>query len=262
MATTVSSIFRNKVSESTRLMRCLARNSMQICRLSAQAQQPAIKEPVDAECERVRINPLKHPDYFNVRKLFTLQDLFDARVHFGHKEGTLNNKMIPFLYGSRLGHLIFDLDQTVELLRQALNFTAHIAYNDGIILMIARKPQYAHLVEKTAKECKEFAHTRNWKKGIFTNSTKEFSATTRLPDLCIFFNTLNDVMQEHQGVRDAAKMNIPSVGIVDSNCDPNLITYPVPGNDDSPCSVELYCKLFKQAILLGKEARARDNLQT
>lgn len=205
---------------------------------------------------------MQHPDYFHVHKLFTIKDLFDARVHYGHTEGTVDDRMKQFIYGSRLGHVIFDLDQTAHLLRQALNFTAHIAYNNGIILLISRTPQSAHLVEKTAIECGEFSHTRKWKGGTFTNSTKEFGAVTRLPDLCIFFNTLNTVMLEHRAVSNAAKMCIPTVGIVDSNVNPNLITYPVPGNDDTPCAIELYCKLFKQAILLGKEARAKLNSET
>ena len=205
---------------------------------------------------------MRHPDYFQVSKLFTVKDLFDARVHYGHKEGTLHKNMKPFIYGSRLGHLIFDLDQTAELLREALNFTAHIAYNSGIILFIARSPQVAHLVEKTAYECGEFSHTRKFREGTFTNSVMEFGAITRLPDLCIFLNTLNDVTAEHTAVNHAAKLLIPSVGIVDSNCNPNIITYPIPGNDDSPSSIQLYCKLFKQAILLGKEAREKDKSET
>lgn len=76
-----------------------------------------------------------------------------------------------------------------------------------------------------------------------------------LPDLCIFFNTLNTVMTQHTAIRDSAKMSIPTIGIVDSNCSPDLVTYVVPGNDDSPASIDLYCKLFKEAILRGKQKR-------
>ena len=203
------------------------------------------------------INPLKHPDFFNVHKLFTVQDLFDAGVHFGHKEGTLNDLMRPYLFGSRLSHLIIDLDQTAELLRDALNFTAHIAFRGGIILFVTRNPQAVHIVEKSAAECGEFSHARYWRRGTFTNSTKEFKAVTRLPDLCIFLSTLDTILMPHEAIRDAAKMCIPSVGIVDTNCDPSLITYPVPGNDDTPSAIELYCKLFKTAISRGKDARAK-----
>jgi len=113
----------------------------------------------------------------------------------------------------------------------------------------------SHLVEQKAQEAGEFSHTRFWRGGIFTNANVQFDAVTRLPDLCIFLNTQNNVMSQHTAVRDAAKMAIPTIGIVDSNCNPNLITYPVPGNDDSPAAVELYCNLFKEAILRGKRER-------
>lgn len=203
------------------------------------------------------IDPLKHPDFFGVHKLFTVKDLFEARVHLGHKEGSLNDHMRPYLFGSRLGHLIIDLDQTAELLRDALNFAAHIAFRGGIILFITRHPQCVHLVEKTAKECGEYAHVRPFRLGTFTNSTKEFGSVTRLPDLCIFLSTLDTILHTHVAVKDAAKMCIPSIGIVDTNTNPCLITYPVPGNDDTPCAIELYCELFKIAITRGKDARAK-----
>lgn len=85
---------------------------------------------------------LKHPDYFRVAELFTVEDLFNARVHLGHTEGSLDERMSQFVFGSRLGHLIIDLDQTAVLLRDALNFTAHIAFRGGIILFIGRTPQH------------------------------------------------------------------------------------------------------------------------
>jgi small subunit ribosomal protein S2 len=68
-------------------------------------------------------------------------------------------------------------------------------------------------------------------------------------------NTLDTVLAQHGAVGDAAKMLIPTVGVVDTNCDPNLLTYPIPGNDDTLCAVQLYCKLFKEAILRGKNKR-------
>lgn len=198
---------------------------------------------------------LNHPDYFSVHNLFTVKDLFDAKVHYGHREGSFNERNLPYIYGSRLGHIIFDLDKTAEYLRKALNVAAHIAYRDGIIVFFYRGAQHSHLVETYAKECGEFAHTRFWRGGIFTNSEKQFGAVTRLPDLCIFFNTQNTILADHTAIRDTAKMSIATIGIVDSNCNPNLITYPVPGNDDSKSSIELYCKLFTGAILRGKEKR-------
>ncbi|XP_055588686.1 28S ribosomal protein S2, mitochondrial [Uranotaenia lowii] len=198
---------------------------------------------------------LKHPDYFGVHRLFTVEDLFKAKVHLGHKDGTLHGNMKNYLYGSRLGHCVIDLDKTAEHLRLALNVTAHIAYRGGIILFFNRTAQNGHIVERTAMECGEYSHTRHWRGGVFTNANVQFGAVTRLPDLCIFLNTQNNILEMHTAVRDTAKMAIPTIGIVDTNCNPNLITYPVPGNDDTPSAIELYCKLFKEAILLGKRQK-------
>lgn len=198
---------------------------------------------------------MEHPDFFQVHNLFTVKDLFNEMVHYGHKEGTLHDNMRPFIFGSRLGHLIIDLNQTAELLRQALNFAAHIALQGGLILFISKNPPTTYIVEKTAMNCQEYALTRTWKPGTFTDSTKIFRLETRLPDLCIFLHTLDNVLTPHPAVIQAAKMCIPTIGIVDTNCNPNLITYPVPGNDDTPCAIELYCKLFCEAILRGKTAR-------
>lgn len=201
---------------------------------------------------------LMHADYFNVHNLFTVTDLFNARVHYGHKIGTLDDRMTPYIFGQRMGHTIFDLDKTAQYLRKALNFAAHIAYRDGLILFVARNPQCTNFIENAAKECGEFVHTRRWRKGLFTNSVFQFQEVTRLPDLCIFLNTLNDVLLQHDGIVESAKMLIPTIGVVDSNCNPSLITYPVPGNDDSAASIELYCNLFKQAILRGKQKAIED----
>ncbi|XP_063609350.1 uncharacterized protein LOC134783415 [Penaeus indicus] len=236
---------------------------IQRCQLSslsrpAHSQQQLMEREngSDSEIQEEQMRAtLKYPDYFKVANLFTVEDLFKARVHLGHKEGSLDPYMHPFIFGSRLGHLIIDLDQTSQHLREALNFTAHIAYRGGIILFVCRNPQFQHMVENTAKDCGEYAHTRFWQGGILTNSTIQFGCETRLPDLVIFINTLNNVLTQHTAVRDAAKMLIPTVGIVDTNCNPNLITYPVPGNDDTPSAVKLYCDLFKNAIVRGKEKR-------
>ncbi|XP_033643320.1 28S ribosomal protein S2, mitochondrial-like [Asterias rubens] len=200
-------------------------------------------------------NPLKDPDFFKVKDLVKLQELFDSRVHIGHKDGLINPHMKKYIFGIRQNQCILDLDQTVDLLQEALNFTAHIAYRDGVILFINRTPQFSFLTENTAKECGEYAHTRHWQGGCFTNAPIQYGPGTRLPDLLVFLHTLTNTFTEHLAVTDAAKMNIPTVGIVDSNCNPNLISYPVPGNDDTPAAVELYCKLFKTAILRGKAKR-------
>ena len=84
----------------------------------------------------------------------------------------------------------------------------------------------------------------------------------RLPDAMVFLHSKDGTeYAQHQAIIDAAKMNIPTVGIVDTDCDPNLITFPVPGNDDSLESQQLYLHLFKQSILLGKKKRKEDDLE-
>lgn len=169
--------------------------------------------------------------------------------------GFFGRFMEPYIFGNRLGQDIIDLEQTALNLQLALNFTAHVAYRKGIILFVSRNRQFSHLIENTAQDCGEYAHTRYFKGGLLTNAHLLFGPTVRLPDLIIFLHTLNNVFEPHVAVRDAAKMNIPTVGIVDTNCNPCLITYPIPGNDDSPQAIQLFCKLFRITINRAKEKR-------
>ena len=99
---------------------------------------------------------LLEEDFFDVHKLVNLQDMFDNRVYLGHKEGTLNQYMKPYLFGSRLGHLIIDLEQSVPLLKDALNFTAHIAFRNGIILFINKSTTVFYIENFTLKKIKTF----------------------------------------------------------------------------------------------------------
>ncbi|XP_077354459.1 small ribosomal subunit protein uS2m [Festucalex cinctus] len=230
------------------------------CNYSTAASIKSPPQQSDQVTEEIMKLPLEKPDYFRVSELFTVKDLFDARVHLGHKKGCRHRLMVPYLYGCRLDQDILDLDQTAEHLRLALNFTAHMAYRGGVILFISRRRQFGHLVESTARECGEYAHTRYWQGGLLTNAHVQYGAGVRLPDLLIFLSTLSNVFCSHVALRDAAKMNIPTVGVVDSNCNPSLVTYPVPGNDDTPVAMELYCRLFKMAIRRGKDKRKQVDL--
>lgn len=112
--------------------------------------------------------------------------------------------------------------------------------------------QTGPLAENLAREVGEYAHTHDFPGATFANSTIYFGATTRLPDLVIFLSTLNNVFDNHRAVVESNRLLIPSVAIVDTASDPRYITYPVPGNDDSPCAIQFYCRAFKQAILAGK----------
>ena len=159
------------------------------------------------------------------------------------------------MYGTRLNIDIIDLEKTCELFRDALNFIAHIAFRNGVILFITRDPAQVPVVEELARECGEYAHCRQWFEGTFTNSTHRFGVTIRQPDLCVFLNTNDLFNEQHVAVQECAKMLIPTVGIVDSNTDPNLISYPIPANDDSKAAIELYCRIFKETILKAKQKR-------
>lgn len=79
----------------------------------------------------------------------------------------------------------------------------------------------------------------------------QYQAVTRLPDCCVFLGTQNSVFAQHRAVHEAAKLQIVTVGVVDTNSDPRLITYPVPGNDDSPTSIKLFCDLFKVSVCIA-----------
>ncbi|XP_029142900.1 28S ribosomal protein S2, mitochondrial-like [Protobothrops mucrosquamatus] len=215
----------------------------------------AVSRPEDDIEERLLQEPLKHADFFNLQELFSVQELFDARVHLGHKKSSRHRYMAPYLFGCRLDHDIIDLEQTAQHLQLALNFTAHVAFRKGIILFISRHRQTSHRVETVAKECGEYAHTRYWQGGLLTNARIQYGAGVRLPDLLILLNTFNNVFEPHLAIRDAAKISIPTVAVVDTNSNPSLITYPIPGNDDSPSAIHLYLSLFKTTILRAKEKR-------
>jgi len=199
---------------------------------------------------------LCHDDYFGLKGLVNMQELFDAGVHFGHKQGMGFEAMTEYMLGHRFDTCIIDLNHTVPLLEDALNFIAHIAFRGGIVLFITNHRETAHLVEATAMECGEYAHTKEWLTRVLCDSTNYFGAVTRLPDLVILLSTKTTVFDDHLAVRDTAKMLIPTVAICDSNSDPRLVTYPIPGNDDSVSAVSLYLRLFKTAILRGKTKRA------
>lgn len=206
-----------------------------------------------ASHDHSKLNPSRDP--FKLNDLFTVEDLFNARCHLGHKERLFNEHMRPYIFGKRLGVLIFDLDCTARLLRRALEVTAEMAYRKGIILFVHGSRQNGWIVEKAAQDCGEYAYCRRWNNEVFTNSQKLFSAVVRLPDLVIIFSTLDQAHTQHKAVTMSAKMLIPTIGICDTNSNPTLITYPVPGNDDTPDSIQLYSRLFKDAVLRGKARR-------
>lgn len=194
-------------------------------------------------------DPLLDDDFFDINNSFTVRQLFEARVHLGHKAGMWNPLMKNYIHGTRAGMHIFDLDKTAEHLRLALKVTAHIAYRRGVILFVNERPQFEGVVQRAAYMCGEY-YVTNWRGGTFTNSFALLK-TSRLPDLMIF----TSVPPSKTAIKEAAMACVPSIAVVDSDCDPNLILYPVPGNDDTPSSILFYHQLFTDVINKAKSLR-------
>ncbi|KAH7730698.1 Protein MRPS-2 [Aphelenchoides avenae] len=201
---------------------------------------------------------LQHEDFFKVSELVSVPDMFNARVQYGHKIGTLRENMKWAIYGERLGVCIFDLEITKKYLIRALNFLAHMSYRGAIILFVTSDRNNMMYVEETAAAMGHYSHTRKWQEGTLTNTKQLFGAPIRLPDTIVFLNALTTVLEPHPAIIEAAKMTIPTIGFLDSNSEPNYITYPVPGNDDTPTAVRYYMQVMRQAIERGRNAREAD----
>ncbi len=140
-----------------------------------------------------------------------------------------------------------------SFLQHALNVISHVVYRNGIILFLNTHPRFEHLVQKTARDSGEFYVTQKWRGGTLTNAAKMLGLV-RMPDLIITSN-LNTLGFSMLPLKEAAMCNIPTIGVVDTDCDPRLLTYTIPGNDDTPDAMELYYRLFKTVILNAKEKR-------
>ena len=137
-----------------------------------------------------------------------------------------------------------------------MNVLSHVVYQRGIVLFITTNPRYDYLIQKTARNCEEYFITRAWHKGLFNNA-HTMLGTNKLPDLIIAFNN-SRFERVREAITEAAMCNIPVIGLVDTDCDPRLITYPVPGNDDTKQSMEYFCNLFEKTVLNAKEKLVED----
>jgi len=199
---------------------------------------------------------LQVEDYFDVSGLVNLKELFSSRVHLGHTDALLDPFARQFVYGQRAGHHIIDLNKTVPLFREALNVLSHIVYNRGIVCFASTDPRHDYILQKTARGSGEYFITREWNKGQFTNALRVYK-TDRLPDIIIAFN-ITRFQKVKEMIVEASMCNIPIIGLVDTDCDGRLITYPVPGNDDTTDSMSKICEIFQTAILNAKEKRLLD----
>lgn len=194
-------------------------------------------------------------DPLGVKDMVSVKDLLEARVHFGHKAGMWNRHIKPYLHGTRNDVHIFNLDTTLNHLHRALNVVGRIAYRRGVILFINERRQFEALTMQTALKCGEYYVTK-WRPGTLTNSYMLLN-TLRVPDAMIF----TSVTRSKTAITEAITQGVPSVGVVDSDCNPNFILYSIPGNDDTPQAVKLYSDLFCEVILRAKQLRDQDERQ-
>ena len=227
-----------------------------------------------------------------VMPTFTMRQLLEAGVHFGHHTRRWDPKMKPFIFGVRNGVHILDLQQSVPLLHRALMAVREVVAGGGRVLFVGTKRQAQDIIAEHAKRCGMYYVNHRWLGGMLTNwrtvsnsirrlrdleeqlaqdnvglTKKELLTLTReqeklertlggikemagLPDLIFILDT----NKEHLAVAEARVLNIPVVGVLDSNSDPEGVTFPIPGNDDAIRAISLYCDLISGAVLDGLEA--------
>jgi len=221
---------------------------------------------------------------------FSMRQLLEAGAHFGHRTQRWNPKMSPFIFGARNDIHIIDLTQTVPLLHQALVALRDVAAGGGRILFVGTKRQASEPVAAAAKRCAQYYVNHRWLGGTLTNwqtisnsikrlrsieetlgsaqgsglTKKELLGLLRerdklerslggIKEMGGLANMLFviDTNKESIAVAEARKLGIPVTAIVDSNSDPDGITYPIPGNDDAARALSLYCDLVARAIIDG-----------
>ncbi len=224
-----------------------------------------------------------------------LRPLIEAGVHFGHQTKRWNPKMRPYIYGARNGIHIVDLDQTAQLFRRAYHFVSDAVARGGHVLFVGTKRQAADVVQEEAVRAGQFFVTGRWLGGTLTNFRTMKTGIDRLRDLerqeedgtlallskkealslrrereklekflggIKLMNSVPAVIfvidpnNEHIAVREGRKLNIPIIALTDTNCDPDVIDFVVPGNDDAIRSIKLITSRIADACLEGQQRRS------
>jgi len=223
----------------------------------------------------------------------TMRQMLEAGVHFGHQTRYWNPKMAPYIFGARGKIHIINLEKTVPLFNDAMNFISGIAQKRGIILFVGTKRSARESIKEEAERCGQPYMTQRWLGGTLTNfrtvkqsvsRLKELEAAetdgtfeklvkhevlglrrerdkleaslgglkdlNRLPDALFVI----DIGHEDIAVKEAKKLGIPVIAVVDTNYDPALVDYAIPGNDDAIRAVQLYARAAADAVLEGKAA--------
>ncbi|GAB4354478.1 MAG: 30S ribosomal protein S2 [Oricola sp.] len=220
---------------------------------------------------------------------YSMRQLLEAGVHFGHQTHRWNPKMARYIFGARNNIHIIDLSQTVPMLHQALKVVSDTVASGGRVLFVGTKRQASEIVADAAGRCAQYYVNARWLGGMMTNwktisnsiqrlrkvdeilssDAQGFTKKERLnlerereklnralggikdmggtPDLMFVIDTNKEAI----AIQEAKRLGIPVVAIVDSNCDPDVVDYPIPGNDDAARAISLYCDLVARAALDG-----------
>ena len=231
---------------------------------------------------------------------FTMKQLLEAGVHFGHQTRRWNPKMAPYIFGQRNGIHIIDLQKTLRLANEAYSFMNALAAAGGRVLYVGTKRQARDAVKEESQRAGQFFVNHRWLGGTLTNFATVQQSVRKMKDLqrqkeegvfelltkkealglqrsldklerslggikdmvelpdCLF---VVDVRKEELAVKEAQKLGIPVVAVVDTNCNPTGIDYVVPGNDDAIRAVRLFCSKIADALLEGAESWALENAE-
>ena len=221
--------------------------------------------------------------------IFTMRQLLEAGVHFGHQTHRWNPKMAPFIYGARNNIHIMDLREPAPMLQRALLKVRDEVARGGRVLFVGTKRQASAPLTAAANACGQYYVNHRWLGGMLTNwrtisnsikrlrvleeqlavetsglTKKELLQLTRERDKleralggikemgglpAVMF--VIDTNKEEIAIQEARKLNIPVIAVVDSNCDPDLIDFPIPGNDDAARAISLYLDLISRSVIAG-----------
>ena len=222
---------------------------------------------------------------------FSMRQLLEAGCHFGHQTHRWNPKMKDFIFGERSNIHIIDLSQTVPLLHQALVKVRETASKGGRVLFVGTKRQASEPLAQAASRCAQYYMNQRWLGGTLTNWRTISNSIARLRELETMFESegglagltkkeqlmltrerekldrslggikdmggtpdlmfVIDTNKEGIAIQEAKKLGIPVIAVVDTNCDPDPIDFPIPGNDDASRAIALYCDLIADAVLDG-----------
>ncbi|NOR72310.1 MAG: 30S ribosomal protein S2 [Mariprofundaceae bacterium] len=231
---------------------------------------------------------------------FTMKHLLEAGVHFGHQTRRWNPKMAPYIFGQRNGIHIIDLQKTLRMANEAYSFMQHLAEAGGRVLFVGTKRQARDAIKEESLRAGHYYVNHRWLGGTLTNFATVQQSVRKMKDLqrqkeegvfelltkkealqqqrqldrlerslggiadmlqlpdCLF---VIDVRKEELAVKEAHKLGIPVVALVDSNCNPENIDYIIPGNDDAIRAVRLFCSKIADAIVEGSEAWQLENAE-